>query len=138
MRRALLSSIALACALSACRAPGASAGAVVPVEPPAAREVLDARVEQLLRSADTSVALVSLSTPLPAHYHAAHEELVYVLRGEGSMQLGAETVALRPGLLIQIPRGVVHAVTPRGALHALSIFTPPFDGRDRVFVAPQG
>ena len=44
------------------------------------------------------------------HFHAAYDEVYYVLQGEGSITLGTEEHALRPGAVVVIPAGVPHAL----------------------------
>jgi uncharacterized cupin superfamily protein len=45
----------------------------------------------------------------PMHYHAANEEAVYVLAGRGTLRLGSERLAIRPGDWIALPCGPEHA-----------------------------
>ena len=45
----------------------------------------------------------------PFHFHCANEEAVFVLEGEGSMRMGADTVAVGPGDYIAHPVGPEHA-----------------------------
>ena len=73
---------------------------------------------------------------MPAHYHAAHTEVVYVLAGEGEMRLGERTLRVKAGDFIHIPRGTVHAVkvTSETPMRVLSVQTPYFDGTDRIWV----
>src|SRR5437763_17197664 len=42
------------------------------------------------------------------HYHVGSDHLFVVLRGEGVAHLGAETIQLRAGDVIDAPDGVVH------------------------------
>ncbi|RJP78063.1 MAG: cupin domain-containing protein [Candidatus Zixiibacteriota bacterium] len=90
----------------------------------------------LERTATQSVNLVQIRGRLAGHYHVAHDEIVYVIQGSGTLTAGDETRPLRPGDLAFLPRGTVHSVEVRSAqpLAALSIMSPPFDGADRVFV----
>ena len=39
-----------------------------------------------------------------------------------------------PGTVVHVPRGTVHAVDTYLPTTVLSIFSPPFDGEDRVYV----
>jgi uncharacterized cupin superfamily protein len=45
----------------------------------------------------------------PFHYHAANEEAIYVLAGSGTLRIGGERVAVRPGDWIALPCGPEHA-----------------------------
>ena len=74
------------------------------------------------------------------HYHANHVEQVMVIEGEGQLLLGHQTFFIKPGDLIYIPKGTIHAVrvTSKLPMKVLSIQTPQFDGSDRVMVQPTG
>ena len=70
-----------------------------------------------------------------AHLHRRHDETVVVLSGRGRIRLAADTMDVGPGAVIRIPRGTVHALEIlEGPLEAVSVFSPPFDGTDRVWV----
>jgi uncharacterized cupin superfamily protein len=45
----------------------------------------------------------------PRHYHAANEEALYVLSGEGTLQIGEETVGLAAGDYVALPAGEAYA-----------------------------
>mgnify|MGYP001049230379 CR=1 FL=1 len=85
---------------------------------------------------DASDYVIFIKENVKAHYHAEHTELVYVLAGTGTMQLGKRTVNINAGDYIRIPPKMVHAVkvTSKKPLKVLSIQTPEFDGKDRHFV----
>ncbi len=69
------------------------------------------------------------------HVHRRHDETVVVLSGHGRMTLGPDTVDVGRGSVLVVPRGTVHSLVVSGApIEAVSVFSPPFDGRDRVFV----
>jgi mannose-6-phosphate isomerase-like protein (cupin superfamily) len=69
------------------------------------------------------------------HVHRVHDEVVVILEGAGTMTLGDSSYALAPGRTFVVPRGVVHGVESGGVpLRAMSVFTPGFDGKDRIFV----
>lgn len=74
------------------------------------------------------------------HYHAYHSEHIYVVEGTAQMLLKNETIFLRPGDLVFIPAGTVHAVrvTGKEPLKVLSLHTPAHDGSDRVLVEKSG
>ena len=47
--------------------------------------------------------------PWPRHFHAANEEAVYVLSGEGAIAIGDAVVPLRAGDYVALPAGAAHA-----------------------------
>lgn len=60
------------------------------------------------------------------HVHDEHDEVLYVLKGEGPFLLGDERVSVRPGDVLFVPAGTIH--TPLMHFEAmLSIYSPPFD-----------
>jgi uncharacterized RmlC-like cupin family protein len=88
---------------------------------------------ELFASPLLSAHVTRVGGPLGAHVHADHEETVYVIRGTARMRIGATWHELAAGDLVHVPRGVVHEVADADAT-VLSLFAPPFDGADRVFV----
>ncbi|HPJ83465.1 MAG TPA: cupin domain-containing protein [Methanothrix sp.] len=73
---------------------------------------------------------------IPLHYHGSHDELVYIIEGEGRMEINGEELILQPSDMLYIPSGVIHSLTAINDenLKAISIFAPAFDGVDRVYV----
>jgi mannose-6-phosphate isomerase-like protein (cupin superfamily) len=130
MRRRLTPILLLSLVLSACGARDESH--VLQVEP--ATEVLAFSSEPLFRSPRVSAHRQVALAPLPAHFHRHSEENVYVVSGSGRMRVGDEWHELRAGSLVHVPKGVVHAFVPDGLITAVSIFSPPFNERDREFV----
>ena len=90
----------------------------------------------LARSDTRSASLVQIRQKLSLHYHILSEETVYIIKGRGIMTVGKEIRPIQPGDIIAIPRGVAHGVENRSPepLVALSVMSPPFDGKDRIFV----
>lgn len=74
------------------------------------------------------------------HYHQVHTEQAYIIEGTGKMLLGSQIVDVRPGDLITIPGGTIHAlrVTSSIPMKVLTIHSPAFDGSDRVQVEKSG
>lgn len=70
------------------------------------------------------------------HHHKISTELYYVLEGEGTILLDDETQPLKPGSLVHIPPGVVHAA--RGRFKALIIGIPDISDADVYFSDSDG
>jgi mannose-6-phosphate isomerase-like protein (cupin superfamily) len=70
------------------------------------------------------------------HFHETHTESVFILEGEGRMDLGDKSFDVKAGDYILIPRNTVHAVTATSTLKVLSIQTPRWVVEDRKFVEP--
>ena len=92
------------------------------------------KVTELGRDAHTSHHLVWIRDREAPHRHDRHDLVVVMLRGHGAMRLGAEERAVGEGSILYVPRGTVHAfrnASPEPAA-AYAVYTPAFDGRDRV------
>jgi mannose-6-phosphate isomerase-like protein (cupin superfamily) len=65
--------------------------------------------------------------PAPKHFHADANEFQYVIDGTGTEWLGDKQVALKPGMLLIIPKGTTHggSVETTGHLKLIAIKTPP-------------
>jgi mannose-6-phosphate isomerase-like protein (cupin superfamily) len=95
------------------------------------------KVVEIGRDASSSHHIVALRDREPIHRHDTHDLLVVTLEGYGSMLIGDEERAIGPRSIVYIPRGTVHAMrnTSGKVLYGYAVFTPPFDGKDRVPVA---
>jgi quercetin dioxygenase-like cupin family protein len=60
---------------------------------------------------------------LPDHKHA-HEQLVYLLKGEISLEMGGERLNMKAGDSLVIASNVSHKVTALSKSLALDIFSP--------------
>jgi quercetin dioxygenase-like cupin family protein len=79
--------------------------------------------------ANVHIVKVSRGT---THFHAAYDEVYYVLGGTGRLSLNEETHALRPGAVAVIPAGVPHALEadPGQTLEFVIFGTPPMSIED--------
>jgi len=80
--------------------------------------------------------LILIKKEVKLHKHLEHSEHVYVLEGEGNMQLGNEWFKIKKGDLIFIPKNTAHKVvtTSEIPLKVISIQSPQFDGTDRILL----
>lgn len=80
--------------------------------------------------------LVFIKNEVKAHYHKNHTEIVYVLSGEAEFTLDKTTEKVSKGSYVRIEPGQVHSVkvTSSKPLKVLSIQTPQFFGKDRIFI----
>ena len=92
------------------------------------------KVVELGRDANTSHHVVALRDREPVHRHDTHDLLVITLEGHGSMLIGDEERTLGPRSIVYVPRGVPHSMrnTSGTPLYGYAVFSPPFDGKDRV------
>lgn len=61
----------------------------------------------------------------PDHFHR-YDEVIYVLEGEGVLEIAGEQAPLRPGTCIHLPRTLVHCLANTGdsEMRVLGVFTP--------------
>ena len=61
----------------------------------------------------------------PDHFHK-YDEVVYVLDGEGALHVDGESVPLRAGTCVHLPKGLVHCLenTGPGEMRVLGVFRP--------------
>jgi quercetin dioxygenase-like cupin family protein len=129
---ALPGALLLALGSGACRA--ADRVHVLPAEPPPLEDGATFASSTLFASPRLSAHAVRVTGTLAPHLHERHAETVFVISGRARMRIGDETFELEPRTVVHVPEGVVHAVEVEGEAAVLSLFTPPFDGTDRVFV----
>ncbi|MEO5674807.1 MAG: cupin domain-containing protein [Chitinophagales bacterium] len=96
--------------------------------------------QELFRDSAVSTTVIWIKKEVKPHYHSNHTEQVLIVEGEGQMLLGHEAIFIKPGDLINIPRGIIHAVrvTSKLPMKVLSIQCPQMDESDRVMVQPNG
>jgi mannose-6-phosphate isomerase-like protein (cupin superfamily) len=76
------------------------------------------------RSATQFIGLVPPGRA-PDHFHR-YDEVIYILEGEGVLEIGGEQAPLRPGSCVHLPRTLVHCLANTGEsdLRLLGVFTP--------------
>src|SRR4029077_1396129 len=69
------------------------------------------------------------------HYHASSEEIYFVLKGSGELEVDGESRTVRPGDAILIPPGTWHTVENDGTseLLILCMCSPPYSHDDTFF-----
>jgi mannose-6-phosphate isomerase-like protein (cupin superfamily) len=67
------------------------------------------------------------------HFHAATEEIYFVLEGEGDLEIDGETRRVGPGEAALIPPGARHRITAHGMLRVLCSCSPPYAHEDTFF-----
>ncbi len=82
---------------------------------------------------EASFYLIRLSASERPHTHDFHDLVVFVLEGEGLVHLTDKTFKVKPGDVIEIPRGVVHwaEIIDNKPCVVYAIFTPPLEGPDQ-------
>ncbi len=69
------------------------------------------------------------------HYHRVAEEIYFVLKGQGRMEIDGETSYVRPGDSVLIPPGAWHQLENNGTseLRILCCCSPPYSHDDTFF-----
>ena len=69
------------------------------------------------------------------HYHRVTEEIYFVLKGQGKLEIDGETSQMRPGDAALIPPGAWHTLENNGTseLRILCCCAPPYSHGDTFF-----
>jgi len=104
------------------------------IKPPAVYENVYSRA--VASDSLSSSFVIYIRKEVKAHRHLSHTENVYILEGSGEMMLGDKKINVKKGDIIFIPKNTLHSfkVTSRSPAKILSIQSPMFDGKDRIFV----
>jgi len=73
------------------------------------------------------------NTRVPKHVHANEDEVFHLLEGEMEFEVGTETVTLKAGDLVFLPRGVPHSFTVVGTANAKTHLTVFPAGIEKMF-----
>ena len=131
--------------LSACADSGSSRGRVVTPDNVTAQVAWTPEelakpiaVRRLHATAEISVSLIRLKDAEKPHIHQPHDLGVVMLAGGGVLHLGDRAIPVKPGDVMEIPRGTVHwaeNTDPAGS-EVYALFSPPYDGLDNIPVLP--
>ena len=69
------------------------------------------------------------------HYHRVTEEIYFVIKGQGKMEVDGETGYMKPGDSVLIPAGAWHQLENNGTseLRILCMCAPPYSHDDTFF-----
>jgi mannose-6-phosphate isomerase-like protein (cupin superfamily) len=94
-------------------------------------------IRELHRTAVQSLAEATLepSEATERHYHRETEEIYFVIKGAGTMEVDGETQTIRPGDAVLIPAGAWHQLENDGSseLRILCCCAPPYSHEDTFF-----
>jgi len=94
-------------------------------------------IRELHHTAEQSLAEATLepSQATERHYHAKTEEIYFVLKGSGRMEVDGATRIVRRGEAILIPPGAWHTLENNGSseLRILCCCSPPYSHDDTFF-----
>ncbi|MGR3293132.1 MAG: cupin domain-containing protein [Candidatus Scalindua sp.] len=82
----------------------------------------------------TSVYLFQMrpGAEMDSHYHNTHDEILYIKQGSGLIILNGTRHIVKEGMVVMIPRqsGHKYVNTGKEISITISMFSPPFDGKD--------
>lgn len=94
-------------------------------------------IRELHHTAEQSLAEATLEPgqATERHYHRVSEEIYFVLKGSGRMEVDGDTRAVRPGDAVLIPAGAWHTLENNGSseLRILCCCSPPYSHDDTFF-----
>jgi mannose-6-phosphate isomerase-like protein (cupin superfamily) len=67
------------------------------------------------------------------HYHAASEEIYFVLEGDGELEIDGERTQVAVGDAALIPAGAWHEISAASPLRFLCCCSPPYSDDDTFF-----
>lgn len=93
-------------------------------------------VKKISEDSLQSSFIIWIKKDVKGHFHNEHTENIVVIEGRAEMLLDGRRIIIKEGDHLNIPKGTKHAVTKvftRKPLKVLSIQSPYFDGKDRIF-----
>jgi quercetin dioxygenase-like cupin family protein len=88
------------------------------------------------KNANVNLIMGPPGSILKMHYHQYRDEITYCIKGQAVMNVSGQESVMKAGDLMYIPALMPHGseVTGNETLQLISIFAPPFDGKDRIYV----
>jgi mannose-6-phosphate isomerase-like protein (cupin superfamily) len=94
-------------------------------------------IRELHHTAQQSLAEATLEPgqATERHYHAKTEEIYFVVKGSGRMEVDGDAQTIRPGDAVLIPPGAWHTLENNGTseLRILCCCSPPYSHDDTFF-----
>ena len=92
-------------------------------------------ITKLSTNSDATTFAIWVKKKVKIHKHINHTEHVYIKHGKGKFQLADSLYNVKTGDLIIVPKNTWHGVIveSRNPMKVISIQSPEFFGKDRVF-----
>ena len=96
-------------------------------------------ITKLSTNSDATTFAIWIKKKVKIHKHINHTEHVYIKQGKGKFQLADSLYNVKTGDLIIVPKNTWHGVIveSRNPMKVISIQSPEFFGKDRMFKKPQ-
>jgi quercetin dioxygenase-like cupin family protein len=89
----------------------------------------------LVKEPTYTVGAVAVTDEIKAHRHKDGDHVFYIVSGQGAMTHGNQTIALKPGMVVHVLKGEVHAIKAQGGeLTLLDFAQPPFNSDQMEWV----
>ena len=95
-------------------------------------------ITKLSTNTDATTFAIWIKKKVKIHKHINHTEHVYIKQGKGKFQLADSLYNVKTGDLIIVPKNTWHGVIveSKNPMKVISIQSPEFFGKDRVFKKP--
>lgn len=115
-------------------APSSDIDALLAKHPLGANENI--KVVPLAKSEHSAQVLVQVRDREPLHYHADSDITVFLVRGQGTLQLEKRAHPVKAGDVLHIPRGAIHAYINKGPAVGVAVvsYSPAPGPDDRVLI----
>ena len=92
-------------------------------------------VKKLDTDNNSTSFIIWIKKGVKSHKHETHSEIISVIEGEGVMLINKKSFDIKSGDYFRIPKNTFHSlkVTSNNPMKVLSIQSPEFLGKDRVF-----
>ena len=57
---------------------------------------------------------VAVNDEIPTHRHEDGSHVLYIVSGRGTASVEGKPVALKPGVIVHIPKGITHSIKAEG------------------------
>jgi quercetin dioxygenase-like cupin family protein len=68
----------------------------------------------LVKRPEYTVNAVAVNDEIPTHRHEDGSHVLYIVSGRGTASVEGKPVALKPGVIVHIPKGVTHSIKAEG------------------------
>lgn len=85
--------------------------------------------------------LIAPGEGIPLHKHLNEDELIFIHRGEGLLELDGRKIPVKEGSVALVPKGIWHSMTNIGKETIVMVFSyspAGFEGYFREFGSPEG
>ena len=89
-------------------------------------------LQVLVKEPTYTVGAVAVTDEINAQRYKDWDYVLYIVSGQGAMTHGTQTIALKPGMVVHISKGEVHAIKAQRAELTLLNFAQPLVKPDQM------